>query len=997
MRQGRSSPYGHCLAVRLLSPYTVQRRRSVQTVKHKELHGDEADLIACEPETAFSSEKPHPQPSIESSENYYPMSSQAIIISSRTMDQTFAENECGKSHILPKSGRKRPGSLGVSSLRPIKRRQALCAQSFRRSPSPKKYRVSSSLWSPYAEEQSTGHSFPPLDNLFLARSTVCTLRDRLEQPLHYGRKSWEEINITRVQGPSLQVLPTKWEGYTGAKGEGVRSCADGANHDHPSSHAGNQAGTTTNAASLVIPTNAPGTIELEGCGRGDDDDPRKPSKPYLKSTHDESDSATVSSDDSKEKRRKVAVRKGKRRMSDNSIPILDRYSSGEDIGDINDTYDPRRDTTLSDQAATADPSPSSKYPSSNTPEASQPGQIPSIIYLADDTMSSDNVTIGKETTANWLDDRLDTLRAASPPRAHIDENLRPRRHSVATPTNQQSANNAEPARLPTMLERHLESGHPREGTPYPSIALEGAGRQSSMPTLAEFDGKLMARVAPGVDRFLGPIDTIPIGRVSEASESPSRNAAIPGPSGRQRHSAERPLSCSAKHDLNDTTTEDHRGRSRLCGLSASCADVCEESQSRQGWRASGQVPASIITEEPPAHPLWVDEKRPKYYLSRHLDPTVGYGPCPNSPGASGSGVPFDLTHDKAPAAAEMVMTCSIPHGPRAAVSNAHTPASTDVEVDPDGITTEQYEEALLRDASVAATTNVPGPQLQEPPRYQLEDPPRYQLQDPLPPIYGDTQGMDGTQEALFGTLSQVALRTRGCDSGPDVRLSNTQVMDFALDPSMNSRDIALPPVARVPFTSDESWSLGVPYANAIDVEPVRRSSQTGPWARPTGMMNSETPSPSSPDSATLASQSNAIGPDVRTTPPTTGANTTGPESTTSEVMQQADRSSRRRASIFTTNSRRSIISYIFPCISSNDAETARSYSPERGRPREPKDFGSVSTTTDAARPSIYVPQRDRSPSSSPNPLPMASVAGDGNEGAHGASTDPGTSGPWLTP
>lgn len=805
----------------------------------------------------------------------------------------------------------------------------------------------------------------------------------------------------------------------------MRSCADGANHDSPSSYAGNQAGTKANTTSFVTPSDTPGGIELGRCGRGDDDDPRKPSKHYLKSTHDDSDSSPVRSDDSKEKRRKSAVRKGKRRMSDNSIPVLDREPSEEDSGDIDDIHGPVRDLTLPGQAVAADASPLSNSPSSNPSEASEPGHVPYIAGLANTTTLSDGVIITVEPTDDWLDDRLDTLRAASPPRAQIHEIARLRRHSIATPTNEQStpSNDAqsihssdeqsthsteeqstrstELPRQPSMLERYLEHGHHRDDTPYPSIALDGAGRQSGMPTSAELNGTLKARVAPGVDGVLGPIYTIPIGRVSEASESPSRDAPFPGPPGHRRHSAGRTLSCPDDRDASDTTSEDPRGRSMVCGLSASCADVCEESQSRKGWRESELVPASTITEEPPSHPLWIDEKRPKYYKSRKLDPSVGYGTCSNSPRSSGSDNSCDLTQDeKAPTAEETFVTCNTPAGPPTVTSKVHTSASIDARVNSDDIITEQYERILLPNPSVAATINVPRYQLPGSPRYQLEDRPRYQLEDPPCPVYADTQDTGENEEAVLGVSSQAASYTRGPDSGPEENLRDTQVVDFALNSlnsSIDSHDIALPGAAHLSYNSDESWALGDPSTNVPHVGRVRRGSKTGPWALPPVAMDTELPRPSSSDLAAVGLEVSATGPDLSTTATATGANITAPESTISGVARNADRSFRRRASATTTNRRRSLISYILPCLNSNDTETVRPYSPERGRQKDRKVIGSCSTVDDTRRSSIYVPQRNRSHSRSPDPLPDASLVGDGSADAHDASTDPGTTGPWLTP
>ena len=701
------------------------------------------------------------------------------------------------------------------------------------------------------------------------------------------------MDKTRVRGPSLHILLAKCEGYNGAKGDGVRFCTDGADHENPSSYAGNQAGTTTSTTSLVTASNAPGGVKLGGCGRGDDDDPRKPSKPYLKSTHDESDSSPVPSDNSKGKRREVARRKYKRRMSRSNIPILDRDISGEDSVDSDDMDDAERDMALSNLAAAADPPPLSNSPSPHTSEASQPGQIPSIASLSDNTALSNGVATGTEPTGNWLIDQLDNLGCASPPRAYIDENERLRRHSITTPIIEQPTNSAEPARLPSLVERYLENGHhPREVTPYPSMALEEAGRQHGMPSSAELDGGVSRSIVPGSNDLLGPIDIIPVGRVSKASDSPSHDAAFPGPPGHRRHTPRGPLSCSIDHGANDNTSEGHRGRSRLCGLPTSRADVCEESQSRRGWRASEQVPASIITEEQPAHQPWIDEKRPNYYLRRSLDASVGYGACPNSSGSPRSGVPCDHTQDdKAPAEEETILPRDTPDEPTEVTSNDHTPASTPMLADTDDITTENYEQALSPDPGVAATTDVP----------------RYQLQDYSSPTRAHTPVGDGTQEVVAGTLDQVASQTRGSGPDPDLGLRNTQVVDFALNPSMNSRDIALPPVNRVSFDSDESWDLGIPFAEMIQVERVGRSSHTGPWARPPVVMRTEAPPLSSSESATLGSEMNAIGPDVRATTSVTGANTTAPESTILEGTQNTDRASRRRVSTNMANRRRSLL------------------------------------------------------------------------------------------
>lgn len=999
----------------------MQYRGSVRTAKHKELHCDVATHVTTARRAAFGSENYRPQPSIESSEEYCPLSNQAIGISTTIRGQTSAENECGQFLLTPESREKRLGSVDISSYRPIKRRQSPWARPFRRSPSPKKYRISSSLWSPYQEEQLLGGSSPPSGSLPLARCSDYSLQDWHDQPSPYKKKFCDEMHKTKVRGPSLQVLLARWDSYSGAKREGVRSYATGADHDNPSAYAVNQAGRKANTTSLVTPSDTPGGIELGRCGRGDDDDPQKPSGHYQKSTHDESDSSIFHSDDSKERRRKGAVRKGKGRMSDKSIPVLDREPSEEDSPNIDDMYGPVRDLIPQGQAVAADPSPLSSSPPSNPSEASEPGHNSYIADLANTTAPSDSVSVTIESTDNWLDDRLDTLRATSPPRARIPEIGRLRRHSIATPTNEQSipstdeqstqnpdeqtragtdeqpTRSTELPRRPSMLERYLEHGHHRDDSPYPSIALEGAGSQSGMPTSAELNGTLKARVAPGVDGVV-PILT---GRLSEASESPSRDAAFPGPPGHRRHSAGRTLSCADGHDASDNTSEDPRGRSRVCGLSASCADVCEESQSREGWRESELVPASIITKEPPAHPLWIDEKRPKYYKSRDLDPSVGYGSYSDGPRPSGSADLCDLNQDrKSPAAEELIVTYNTRAKPTTVNSNVHTSASIDAKANLDDNTTEQTESVLFPNPSVPATINNPGYLLPDSPRYQLEDRPRYQLEDPSSPSYADTQVVENTEAAVCGFSSQAVSYNRGPDSGTEESLRDTQVVDFALNslsPSTNSRDVALPLAAHLPANTDESWGIGNKPTDVLHVGRVRPSSNAGPWARPLVAMDSEPPCPSFSDWVALGPQVNAISPEVPTTATATGANIMAPESTTSGVTRNAERSFRRRASATTTDRRRSLISYILPCLNSNDTETVRSYSPDRGRQKERSDFGSFSTVNDTRRPSICVPRRSRSPSMSPEPLPDASLVGDGNADARNASIDPGTTGPWLTP
>ena len=934
--------------------------------KEKEVQEEVAKFLTSDEAAVFGIENQKPQPNIEPSEKNFPSSYQAICVSPKTLGWTFAESGSGNFDTLPKSGEKRPGSLGVRSSRPVKRRQALCAHPFGRSPNPRKYRISSSLWSPYGEEQAMAGLSSPA-NVSADGPGDSTPPPRHDRPSTSGKKSSKVRHTKIVQYPSLEVLQEKWDGYSGANGEGVRSCTDGTNHDISSSCAGNQAGTITHTTSLGTASSISGGTELRGCGRDDDDDPRKPSKPYLESTHNESASeasSPVPSDDEEETRRKVAVRKGKRRMSNNSIPILDRDLSDEDGGDLDDMYDAGRDMTLSDQAASADFSRLSNFLPSNASEASQPGLIASTACLANSISPFDGVTIDMMSTGNWRVDPLDALAAVSPPRAQVNEDGRLRRHSMATLVYEESAHSAQPARSSSMLERCLEYGHTRAATSYSSVTLEGAGPQSGIPTSVELDGRVKTSIVPVADGVLGPIDVVPTGRVSEASELPSRDAPFPGPPGHRRHSGGRPLSCSVNYGAKYTTSENDRGRSRLCGLYASRADVCEESQSRRGWRRSEQVPASVVTEEPPAHPPWTDEKRPRYYLKRKIDPSVGYGPCPNSPRPSLCGVPCDKTQgDKSPVAEEMTVTFATPAEP-AAVTLVHTPANAALMADHDDITAKRCEKALSPDPSAAATATAP--------RYQISDPPRSQLRDALPPVGADTQVVGGPQEGLVETSRQIASQIRGSDAGPGVGLRTTQVVDFAYNPSTVSRDIALPPVNRFSFDPDESWGLGISDAAMIHIERARCSSQTGPW-----------------DGSLVVTN--------RTAAPATEANTTAPESTTSEMMQNGDHASRRHAFTNTTNSRRSLISYLLPCLNRNDAETTRPSSLERGGPIGRRNFGSVSTTNEPARQSIYVPQRNRSSLCLSDSTPEAITVVGGNDDAHDASTDPSITGPWLTP
>ena len=930
------------------------------------------------------------------------MSNRPISIPPKTLEPIYKN---GTFDILPRSRKKRPGSLSISSFKPVKRRQSVCVQPFRRSPSPKKYRISSSLWSPYGEEQSTAHLFSP-SKVSFTESVNSAPRDWNDQPSPLGKMSWEENRKTRAQCPGYQVIVLNWECYNGANGESLRSHTDGDNNDIPSSYAGNQAGTISNTLSSVTASNTPGRTELGGCGHGDDDDPRKHSKTCLKSTHDDSDSSLVPSDESEEEREKIAVRKGKRWISSNYVPLLDRDLSEEDNGKLDEIYDPVRIVALKNQAAAGDFPPLRNSPSSNEPEASQHGQTPSIAFLADNTAASDGVPIDTEPTSTWLGDRLDTLHAIPPARAYIDDNERPRRHSISTRTIEQPADIAEPGRRLSMLERHLEYGLSPTGTPYLRIALDGAGHQSDMPTLVNMDWAS-----------------------SDASDSPSRDAAFSSTPGHRSHSAGRPSSDSVdQNDNGTTTTGNHRGRSRLSGLPTSHTNVCEESQSRRGWRSSEPVPASVITEEQSPHAPWIAKKRPFFYLGRSINARVGYGPSPNIPRSSHSRGPCDqIQGDKAQAAEETTVTSNTAAEPTTVTSNIHTPASAAVMTDSDDIPTEHFEQALSPDPNVAATADVP--------RYQPQGPPRDQLQEYSSPICADAQLVDGTQEALVGTLSQVASQTRESDSGPDVDLRNTQVMDFVdfvRDVSRNLRENALPPVNRVALDSDESWGAGIPHAEVVDVELVRGSFQTDSGAHPSVVMNSEAPRPSCSELATLGSEitetchdgrasasatgANTTGPhpsssglatlgsgmtatdpDGRHSAPATGVNTTAPDSTDPEDTQNADGPHRRHAFTNTVNPRRSIISYLLPCLKTNDAETSRSFSRDWGRQNDRRIFGSASTTNDPARPPIYESQRNRSPLRSSDPTPEAGIFGGVNDVAHDASTDPSTTGPWLTP
>ena len=166
------------------------------------------------------------------------------------------------------------------------------------------------------------------------------------------------------------------------------------------------------------------------------------------------------------------------------------------------------------------------------------------------------------------------------------------------------------------VDTFMRYGHPRVGTKFPNMAIEGFGRACGMPTTAQLHtsaGKRYTFLDDNGKKVL--MNPLPIpSNISERSNSTPRHASFPGPSRKQL------LADSA------------RGREVIAIQPSNAAR--EESEGRPGWRKTGLVQAHVITGEKTRHPRWVASLRPLKLQRSGCTKESGYGNCADSTDSS---------------------------------------------------------------------------------------------------------------------------------------------------------------------------------------------------------------------------------------------------------------------------------------------------------------------------------------------------------------------------
>lgn len=171
--------------------------------------------------------------------------------------------------------------------------------------------------------------------------------------------------------------------------------------------------------------------------------------------------------------------------------------------------------------------------------------------------------------------------------------------------------------------------HPREGTKFPNMAIQGYARACGMPTSAQFAGqRYKIADCEGNKVVMNPIPIAP--KISERSNLIPRDVSFPGPSRKEllKNISQTcdgvDSSCtgeSPEHYNADRESSPSRGR---IGSPGPPNVSREESEGRPGWRNTVLVPAHVITGEETRHAPWVVDARPHELERDGMDREAGY-------------------------------------------------------------------------------------------------------------------------------------------------------------------------------------------------------------------------------------------------------------------------------------------------------------------------------------------------------------------------------------
>ena len=366
---------------------------------------------------------------------------------------------------------------------------------------------------------------------------------------------------------------------------------------------------------------------LSGAGDGHDEDDKDPKKP-ITNGHEDSD---VSSDNSEKRRRRRMIRKGKRAQRTNT-------SSGDHSSSESHSLNPEVTEERPDEHLAA-----IRISPGNPPERSHDSRnavdrwflgVPSPFACneIDDTTAANSISLSA---------RSENLKTSSHNASANDE-----MSTAPSPRNTNlgmSKKEPERPRRNSLVETFLAEGHPRIGTKFPNMAIEGFGRACGMPTSAQLrgsGGKRYTYVDDSGQKILMNPQPIPT-KISERSNLTPRSASFPGPSRKQlltdaESSRNDPRSLSVGGSevacVNAADGSPPRGREPISIQPSNAAR--EESEGRPGWRKTVLVPAHVITGEDTGHTPWVADLRPLELERSGFIKESGYGPTLESSNGS---------------------------------------------------------------------------------------------------------------------------------------------------------------------------------------------------------------------------------------------------------------------------------------------------------------------------------------------------------------------------
>lgn len=470
---------------------------------------------------------------------------------------------------------------------------------------------------------------------------------------HFAIDTPSEITLQppESQRPKIYLIFKLKSKETTRGNESSKSPQSGKAEDIAKVNSGRDGGHSSSSR-LALPSYGRNPL---GAGDGHDEDDEDPKKP-LTNDHEDSD---VSSDNSEKRLRRWMIRKGKRaqgkniKSGDHSSnenqpvdPVVSEELPEEDsavsrISSVNSAEPGQFSRNAVDRWFLGVPSPftGNEIGDATPPELISPSaRSEGLPKSSRNAFANDNILTdpSQATVMGRSKSNPDILEASK------KDSGRPRRNS--------------------MVDAYIRDGHPRVGTKFPNMAIEGYGRACGMPTTAQLHtlaGKRYTFYNENGKRVL--MNPLPIPtKISERSNLTPRDTSFPGPSRKQlladagsSHNSTKAPSFD-KFEITCVAALGNSSRGREVVVQPSNT-AREESEGRPGWRKTVLVQAHVITGENTRHTPWVASVRPLELERSGFAKESGYGTFPESRNGSISNYSI-ITEDEIP----------LVHGPEAA-------------------------------------------------------------------------------------------------------------------------------------------------------------------------------------------------------------------------------------------------------------------------------------------------------------------------------------------